>query len=123
VAITVKGGSSKSAALLAARTVSNSPLVKTALFGEDANWGRILAALGRAGIDFDPQRVQLFFNGVKLVENGLAAGEEAETQVSEILKESSFSITIDLGQGKAEETVYTCDLSLDYVKINANYRS
>ena len=123
VEITVKGGSSKAAALLAARTVSNSPLVKTALFGEDANWGRILAALGRAGIDFDPQLVQLFFNGVKLVENGLAVGQEAETQVTDILKRSSFSITIDLGQGKAEETVYTCDFSLDYVKINANYRS
>jgi len=123
VEITVKGGSSKAAALLAARTVSNSPLVKTALFGEDPNWGRILAALGRAGIDFDPQQVELFFNGVKLVENGLAAGPEAETQVIDILKKSSFSITIDLGQGKAEETVYTCDLSLDYVKINANYRS
>lgn len=123
VEITVKGGSSKAAALLAARTVSNSPLVKTALFGEDANWGRILAALGRAGIDFDPQQVQLFFNGVKLVENGLAVGQEAETEVSDILRQSSFSITIDLGQGKAEETVYTCDLSLDYVRINANYRS
>ena len=123
VEITVKGGSSKAAALLAARTVANSLLVKTALFGEDANWGRILAALGRAGIDFDPQRVKLFFNGVKLVENGLAVGNEAESQVIEILKKASFSITIDLGQGKAEETVYTCDLSLDYVKINANYRS
>ena len=123
VEITVKGGSSKSAVLLAARTVSNSPLVKTALFGEDANWGRILAALGRAGIDFDPQQVALFFNGVKLVENGLTVGQKAETQVIDILKQSSFTITIDLGQGKAEETVYTCDLSLDYVKINANYRS
>ena len=123
VEITVKGGSSNTAALLAARTVSNSPLVKTALFGEDANWGRILAALGRAGIDFDPQGVQVFFNGVKLVENGRAVGEKAETQVNEILKKSSFSITIDLDQGEAEETVYTCDLSLDYVKINANYRS
>jgi glutamate N-acetyltransferase/amino-acid N-acetyltransferase len=123
VEITVKGGSSKAAALLAARTVANSLLVKTALFGEDANWGRILAALGRTGIDFEPQRVQLFFNGVKLVGNGLAVGKEAESQVTEILKKSSFSITIDLGQGKAEETVYTCDLSLEYVKINANYRS
>jgi glutamate N-acetyltransferase/amino-acid N-acetyltransferase len=123
VEVTVKGGSSRAAALLAARTVANSPLVKTAFFGEDANWGRILAALGRAGIDFEPQRVKLFFNGVKLVENGLAVGKEAESQVAEILKKSSFSITIDLGRGKAEETVYTCDLSLDYVKINANYRS
>ena len=123
VAITVKGGSSQAAALQGARTVANSALVKTALFGEDGNWGRILAALGRAGIDFDPQRVQLYFNGVKLVENGLALGQEAEHEVSKILKEPSFSITIDLGQGKAEETVYTCDLSLDYVKINADYRS
>jgi glutamate N-acetyltransferase/amino-acid N-acetyltransferase len=65
----------------------------------------------------------LYFNGVKLVENGLAVGEEAEARVTEILKTSSFSLTIDLGQGKAEETVYTCDFSLDYVKINANYRS
>ena len=79
--------------------------------------------MGRADIDFDPQRVQLYINGVKLVENGLALGQEAEREVSKILKEPSFSITIDLGQGKAEETVYTCDLSLDYVKINADYRS
>jgi glutamate N-acetyltransferase/amino-acid N-acetyltransferase len=123
VKITVKGGSDQAEALRAARTVANSLLVKTALFGEDANWGRILAALGRAGVDLDPQRVQLFFNEVKLVEKGLALGAEAETKVSKILKDSSFSLTIDLGQGKAEETVYTCDLSLDYVKINADYRS
>ncbi len=123
VEITVKGGSGQAEALLAARTVANSLLVKTALFGEDANWGRILAALGRAGVDLDPQRVQLFFNEVKLVEKGRAVGGDAETKVSKILKESSFSVTINLGQGKAEETVYTCDLSLDYVKINANYRS
>jgi glutamate N-acetyltransferase/amino-acid N-acetyltransferase len=123
VRITVKGGSGQAEALLAARTVANSLLVKTALFGEDANWGRILAALGRAGVDLDPQRVKLFFNEVKLVEKGLALGAEAETKVSKILKDSSFSVTIDLGQGKAEETVYTCDLSLDYVKINADYRS
>ena len=106
-----------------ARTVANSPLVKTALFGEDANWGRVLAALGRAGIHFDPNRVQLFFDGVKVVENGLAVGEEAEEGINQILRQPSFSITIDLGQGEAEESVYTCDLSLDYIKINADYRS
>ncbi len=123
VEIRVMGAPSRTAALRGARTVANSPLVKTALFGEDANWGRILAALGRAAVDFDPYRVQLFFNGVKLVENGLSLGEEAERKISEILRERSFSITIDLGQGEAEESVYTCDLSLDYVKINADYRS
>lgn len=123
VEIRVMGAPSRTAALRGARTVANSPLVKTALFGEDANWGRILAALGRAAVDFDPYRVQLFFNGVKLVENGLSLGEEAERKISDILRERSFSITIDLGQGEAEESVYTCDLSLDYVKINADYRS
>jgi glutamate N-acetyltransferase/amino-acid N-acetyltransferase len=123
VAIKLKGASSQAEALRGARTVANSPLVKTALFGEDANWGRVLAALGRADIRFDPNRVQLFFNEVKLVENGLSLGEKAENAASEILRQPSFSITIDLGEGTAEESVYTCDLSIDYIKINADYRS
>ena len=123
VEIKVRGASSQTDALRGARTVANSPLVKTALFGEDANWGRIIAALGRADIDFDPSRMQLFFGGVKLLENGLPLGEEAEKKVVQILRQPSFSILIDLGQGGAEETVYTCDLSVDYVKINADYRS
>ncbi len=123
VEIKVRGASNQTDALRGARTVANSPLVKTALFGEDANWGRIIAALGRADIDFDPNRMQLFFGEVKLVENGLPVGEEAEEKVVQILRQPSFSILIDLGQGGAEETVYTCDLSLDYVKINADYRS
>ncbi len=123
VEIRVRGAFSRTDALRGARAVANSPLVKTAFFGEDANWGRILAALGRSDIDFDPNRVQLFFDGVKLVENGLLVGEEAESKASQILGQPSFSITIDLRQGEAEEFVYTCDLSLDYVKINADYRS
>lgn len=123
VEIRLKGASSQVEALRGARTVANSPLVKTALFGEDANWGRVLAALGRADIRFDPNRVQLFFNEVKLVENGLSLGEKAENKASEILRQPSFSITIDLGEGTAEESVYTCDLSIDYIKINADYRS
>jgi glutamate N-acetyltransferase/amino-acid N-acetyltransferase len=123
VEIKVKGASSRADALRGARTVANSPLVKTALFGQDANWGRVIAAIGRADIDFDPNRVRLFFDGVKLVEKGLPVGEEAEKKASEILRQPAFSITIDLCQGGAEECVYTCDLSLDYVKINAAYRS
>ena len=123
VEIRLKGASSQVEALRGARTVANSPLVKTALFGEDANWGRVLAALGRADIRFDPNRVQLSFNEVKLVENGLSLGEKAENKASEILRQPSFSITIDLGEGTAEESVYTCDLSIDYIKINADYRS
>ncbi|UCG14957.1 MAG: bifunctional glutamate N-acetyltransferase/amino-acid acetyltransferase ArgJ [Deltaproteobacteria bacterium] len=123
VEIRVVGASRQIEAVRGARTVANSPLVKTALFGEDANWGRVLAALGRAGIDFDPNRVQLYFGDVKLVENGLFVGEQAEKKASEIMSRSAFSITVDLRQGDAEESVYTCDLSLDYVKINADYRS
>jgi glutamate N-acetyltransferase/amino-acid N-acetyltransferase len=123
IELRVRGASSQAAALRGARTIANSLLVKTALFGEDANWGRIMAALGRAGMDFDPHRVQLFFNDTKLVENGLGLGEQAEKIVSEIITQRSFSITIDLGQGQEEASMYTCDLSLDYVKINADYRS
>jgi glutamate N-acetyltransferase/amino-acid N-acetyltransferase len=123
VEIRVRNVSSQAAALCGARAIANSPLVKTALFGEDANWGRILAALGRAGIDLDPHRVQLFFNDLKLVEDGRGCGEEAEKKASQIIREQSFSITVDLGQGVEEATLYTCDLSLDYVKINATYRS
>jgi glutamate N-acetyltransferase/amino-acid N-acetyltransferase len=123
VEVRVKGASDQLQALQGARTVANSPLVKTALFGEDANWGRIVAALGRSGIDFDPSRVDLFFDEVMLVKNGLLVGDEAEAQASRILSQPSFSIVIDLRHGEAEESVYTCDLSLDYVKINADYRS
>ncbi len=123
VKIKVRGACTQVQALHGARTIANSTLVKTALFGEDANWGRIVAALGRADIDFELNQVQLFFDSVKLVENGLPVGEEAEKKVSQILRRPSFSITIDLGQGEAEESVYTCDLSPDYVKINADYRS
>ena len=71
----------------------------------------------------DPNQVQLYFNAVKLVENGLSLGEKAENKASEILRQPSFSITNDLGEGTAEESVYTCDLSIDYIKINADYRS
>jgi glutamate N-acetyltransferase/amino-acid N-acetyltransferase len=123
VEIKVMGAPTRLEALRGARTVANSPLVKTALFGEDANWGRILAALGRAGIDFDANRVHLLVDDVRLVKNGVVVGEEAEKQASQVLARAEFSITIDLQQGRAEESVYTCDLSIDYVKINADYRS
>jgi glutamate N-acetyltransferase/amino-acid N-acetyltransferase len=123
VEIRVTGARNQTEALRGARTVANSALVKTALFGQDANWGRILAALGRAEIDFDPYGVQLFFNEVQLVENGLFVGDEAENNASRILAQPSFTITIDLCRGEAQESVYTCDLSLDYVRINADYRS
>jgi len=121
VEIRVTGAGSRGEALQAARVVANSPLVKTALFGEDANWGRIVAALGRAGIDFDPGRVTIRFDEVKIVERGVSLGEEAEALAREVLKKKDLTIVIDLHQGRSEDSVFTCDLSLDYVKINAHY--
>lgn len=106
-----------------ARTIATSSLVKTAFFGEDANWGRILAAMGRSGVRFSPDRVDLAFGNVLLVKNGHCLGKEAEAAATQILKEKSFTLTIDLQDGPACEEIFTCDFSIDYVKINADYRS
>ena len=107
----------------AARTIANSPLVKTAFFGQDANWGRIIAALGRSGADFDPDRVSISFDTVELVHDGLWCGAKAEEKASEVLKKDSFDVVIDLKAGTHSVVVYTSDFSLDYVKINADYRT
>lgn len=106
-----------------ARTVANSSLVKTAFFGEDANWGRIFAAMGRSGVPFIPEQVDIAFGDVNIVKNGLAVGKEAEEAATKILKEKSFSVHINLKEGTGCDEIYTCDFSLDYVKINADYRS
>ena len=123
VAVRVKGAVSEEAARQAAQTIANSPLVKTAFFGEDANWGRIMGALGRAGIDLDPNRVDIHFDGVCMVRDGLGQGKEAEADATRVLKQAEFVVTVDLKSGPASWRVYTCDFSIDYVKINADYRS
>jgi glutamate N-acetyltransferase/amino-acid N-acetyltransferase len=107
----------------AARTIANSALVKTAFFGEDANWGRIIAALGRSGVEFDQNNVDIAFDQIILVRDGLALGSEAEANATEVLKQKTFTVTVDLKTGQAESEVYTCDFSVDYIKINADYRS
>jgi len=106
-----------------ARTIANSPLVKTAFFGEDANWGRIIAAMGRSGVRFNPDHVDIAFGDVLLVKDGLAVGGDAEERATDILKGKNINICIDLRDGPNCEEVYTCDFSIDYVKINADYRS
>jgi glutamate N-acetyltransferase/amino-acid N-acetyltransferase len=98
-------------------------LIKTACFGEDANWGRILCALGYSGINIHPDRIDLFFNRVPIVKNGMGTGPQWEAKASQVLKNRSFKITVDLHQGKGKFSLYTSDLSIDYVKINASYRS
>jgi len=123
VGIVVKGTKTTAEAHKIADTVANSPLFKTALFGEDANWGRILAAVGRAGISMDPTKIDIFFGTALMVKNGVGCGKEAEAEASEVLKQDEFTVTIDLKLGQEVETVYTCDFSIDYVKINADYRT
>ena len=123
VAITVKGAASAEEARRAAMSVANSSLVKTAFFGQDANWGRILAAVGYAGVAVDPDRVALFFDDVLMADNGVFAGGDAETLGSEVLHKKEFTVTVDLRLGEGSATVYTSDLSYDYVKINADYRT
>jgi len=123
ITIRVSGASSDDDAEKIARTVANSNLVKTAFFGEDANWGRILGAMGRAGVVFDQEKVSLAFGDVPMFENGLGLGAVAEEKATEVLKEKRFSVSIDLRQGPGKAEMYTCDFSLDYVKINADYRS
>ncbi len=123
VTVRVINAASSADAEQAARTIANSPLVKTAFFGEDANWGRIIAALGRSGAAFAPDRVDITFDDVRLVRNGMALGPAVETAATAVLKKDRFTVNVDLKAGKASDEIYTTDLSLDYIKINADYRS
>jgi len=123
ITIRVAGAASESEARLAAETVAESKLVKTAFFGEDANWGRIIAALGRSGAAFDQLRVDIAFDEAQMVREGLGQGKAVEAEATKVLKQREFSVNIDLHQGEGTWEIYTCDLSIDYVKINADYRS
>jgi len=123
VEITVRGAKNPVEARRAVSAVAKSSLVKTALFGEDANWGRIMAVLGSCGVDMDESRTDISFGKMKLVEKGVAMGRLAEKEAATALKQREIHIGIDLHKGKAESTIWTCDLSTEYVKINAAYRS
>ncbi len=123
VEIDVKGATSDKEARVIAETVANSNLVKTAFFGEDANWGRIIAAAGRAKVPIEPDKIHIFFNDIMMVKNGVGCGSKAEADATRVLKESEFKVTIDLNIGAGNASVFTCDFSIEYVKINADYRS
>jgi glutamate N-acetyltransferase/amino-acid N-acetyltransferase len=123
VEIIVKGAASDSEAHKIADTVANSNLTKTALFGEDANWGRILAAAGRAGVPIEPQKIDISFGPVMMIQNGMGCGQAVEAEATKVLKQSEYDITIDLKMGSCSARVFTCDFSIDYVKINADYRT
>jgi glutamate N-acetyltransferase/amino-acid N-acetyltransferase len=123
ITIKVCGAKENEDAEKIARTIANSSLVKTAFFGEDANWGRIFAAMGRSGVCFSPDQVDISFGKVLIVQDGLSLGAEAEAAASLVLKEKKFTVGIDLKDGPGCDEVFTCDFSIDYVKINADYRS
>ncbi|BBO80601.1 arginine biosynthesis bifunctional protein ArgJ [Desulfosarcina ovata subsp. sediminis] len=123
VDLTVRGARSNDDAWRIADTISHSPLVKTAFFGQDANWGRIFAAAGRAGVELDPDRLDLYFDDVQMTKGGTGCGDEAEAKATAVLKQPEFSVTLDLNLGEGTAGMLTCDFSLDYVKINADYRS
>ncbi len=123
VQIKVVGAVDESSARAAACSIATSALVKTAFFGEDANWGRIIAAVGYAGIDIDQEKIDISFNQIPVARNGLSTGSEQEVLASEVLKLDEFVVTVDLHLGSAEANYYTSDLSYEYVKINADYRT
>jgi glutamate N-acetyltransferase/amino-acid N-acetyltransferase len=123
VEIRLTGAASDADAKRAAMAVANSSLVKTAFFGQDANWGRIFAAVGYSGATVDPDRLALWFDDVCMAKDGIFAGGDAEQRGTDVLKQQELRVTVDLGLGTGQATVYTSDLSHDYVSINADYRT
>ena len=122
VEITVNGAKDKDDAKLIVTSVARSPLVKTMIFGEDANCGRVITAVGYSGADFDPDKVDIRLNGLLTYENGMAVDFD-EDLAKELLAQHDIKIDITLYEGDAFDRMYTCDFSYDYVKINGSYRS
>jgi glutamate N-acetyltransferase/amino-acid N-acetyltransferase len=107
-----------------AYTIAHSPLVKTAMFASDPNWGRILAAVGRARVEhLDIDRIHIWLDQVCIVRAGGLAADYTEQAGQAVMQRDEYLIRVDLGRGEASERVYTCDLSYDYVRINAEYRT
>jgi len=106
-----------------ARAVANSPLVKTAFFGEDANWGRILCAAGYSGAPINPERVDIFFDDVEIAHRGQMTGLRQEEEAMKIMKKKEYTVRLNLHQGTQSTFLWTTDFSYDYVKINASYRT
>lgn len=123
VKVLVEGARTTVAAKQVAMTIATSNLVKTALFGEDANWGRVMGALGRSGVPINPDKVSVRFDDIVMVKQGVGMGLDAEAAIARVFKQKEFTIAVHLGLGKAHAHMWTTDLSYDYVRINASYRS
>ena len=124
--VTIQGAESKEQAVTLAKSVITSSLTKAAIFGHDANWGRILCALGYSGVQFDPEKVDLYFESkagkIKIIEIGVSTGY-SEEEATKILSEEAVTAIADMKMGDASATAWGCDLTYDYIKINADYRS
>lgn len=123
VEITVNGAVSEAEAEIAAKTVATSPLVKTALFGNDPNWGRTLAAIGRSGVKVDPARISLRLGDFQLVEAGEPLDFDTTAASNWLATTKEIKLEADLGVGQAQATIWTCDLSYKYIEINAEYHT
>jgi glutamate N-acetyltransferase/amino-acid N-acetyltransferase len=124
ITIDVQGGKNEDECRLVAKAIAHSPLVKTAFFASDPNLGRILAAIGYAGImDLDVHQVQMWLGDVWVAKNGGRNPDYHEADGQRVMQASEITVKIDLGRGSARQTIWTCDLSHDYVSINADYRS
>jgi glutamate N-acetyltransferase/amino-acid N-acetyltransferase len=123
IEVTVEGARSEADAMKVASSVANSTLVKTAFFGEDANWGRIAAAIGYSGVPINPNAFDILLNGVPVAIGGMGTGEDSQKEADQVVKGDAVTVTIRLHQGHAHASMYACDLSIDYVKINAHYRT
>lgn len=124
VTITVNAGRDSAECLQLAYTIAHSPLVKTALFASDPNWGRILAAAGRSGLaDLSIDKLEIYLDDVCIVRNGGVAKDYTEQRGQAVMNQAEITIRVELGRGGAQESIWTCDLSHDYVSINADYRS
>ncbi len=123
IEVTVEGADSNAAAKTIALSIANSPLVKTAVAGEDANWGRVVMAVGKAGERAERDRLAIWFGGVRVAFEGLRDPDYDETVVSERMRAEEIVIRVDLGLGGGRATVWTCDLTKEYIEINGDYRS
>jgi len=122
IEVQVRGARTEAEAKQAAMAVATSNLVKTAIYGKDPNWGRVICAVGYSGVEVDPDRLSLWFDDLHLVKDGQPYDVDEE-RAAEILSQDEITIAVDLGQGEAEATIWTCDLTHDYVTINAHYRT
>ncbi len=123
VTIKVVGASKQSDAKRVAMTVAKSPLVKTAFAGSDPNWGRILCAVGYSGVEFPVDEIDIFLGEVQIVKGGVRAPDYTEEQGQGVMNRDEITLTVDLKSGECAATVWSCDLTHDYISINADYRT